>query len=312
MEMDIPRPYLQLDKLSVYGPDGFFAVHKDTPKVVTCSHMSIVTRAESCLLYAQSENHVGTLLICLPVPFAGGILAVGEGSKKIGYDWSNLTSGTIAWAFFYADVDHEVLPVQSGFRTTLQLQVYGHASSAMQTVEEESVEYPWYEIHIHTGLLAALSDALFLPDGGRLAVTLRHDYAVSKAAGTTNAESVFMMLKGMDKILKKTIDELKLNCEVVVVFRDDTFQLIDQKTYDENIPSDKRASMSINRRYREERHRYISKSLNNADPISERSIEAYEWEDKVLTRRVAAYVDKSLICNAIISGRCWRLTEPVF
>jgi hypothetical protein len=44
-----------LDKLNVYGPDGFFETHKDTPRDKDC---------------------FGTLMVCLPCRFAGGYLLV--------------------------------------------------------------------------------------------------------------------------------------------------------------------------------------------------------------------------------------------
>ena len=83
-------------KLLLYETGGHFCAHRDTEK---------------------EPGHVATLSLSLPAgPFTGGSLVVrsrksGEKSFDFSEDWS--------WAAFYADAEHEVLPVSSGRRLVL-------------------------------------------------------------------------------------------------------------------------------------------------------------------------------------------------
>ncbi|WIA37493.1 hypothetical protein OEZ86_014407 [Tetradesmus obliquus] len=98
----------ELDKLNIYGPGGFFKPHCDTPR---------------------SQDHFGTLIICLPSPFKGGQLLLRHVDHNSSaapstrtYDWSASADAApqgLQWAAFYADTEHEVLPVTEGHRMTL-------------------------------------------------------------------------------------------------------------------------------------------------------------------------------------------------
>jgi predicted 2-oxoglutarate/Fe(II)-dependent dioxygenase YbiX len=87
-----------LDKLNIYGPNGFFKSHLDTPR---------------------APNMFGSLVVCLPTEFAGGELVLrGPGGVQYTQDWgsSSAESPALQWAAFYSDVEHEILPVTSGYR----------------------------------------------------------------------------------------------------------------------------------------------------------------------------------------------------
>jgi predicted 2-oxoglutarate/Fe(II)-dependent dioxygenase YbiX len=87
-----------LDKLNVYGPDGFFKSHVDTPRA---PHM------------------FGSLVVCLPTEFAGGELVLrGPAGVQYTQHWgrSSAESPALQWAAFYSDVEHEIMPVTSGYR----------------------------------------------------------------------------------------------------------------------------------------------------------------------------------------------------
>ena len=59
-------------KLNVYsGPSGLFRPHVDTPR---------------------NELQIGSLVVCLPVPFEGGKLAVRHQREEVVYDWSTSSS----------------------------------------------------------------------------------------------------------------------------------------------------------------------------------------------------------------------------
>uniref|UniRef100_A0A383VSD5 Fe2OG dioxygenase domain-containing protein n=1 Tax=Tetradesmus obliquus TaxID=3088 RepID=A0A383VSD5_TETOB len=82
----------ELDKLNIYGPGGFFKPHYDTPR---------------------SQDHFGTLIICLPSPFKGGQLLLRHVDHNSSaapstrtYDWSASADAApqgLQWAAFYAD-----------------------------------------------------------------------------------------------------------------------------------------------------------------------------------------------------------------
>jgi hypothetical protein len=95
----------QLYSLNVYGPDGFFKAHRDTPR---------------------GADMFGSLVVCLPVEHAGGTLVVRAPSLRgeVRHDWGGSgllegAAGRLAWAAFFSDCEHEVLPVTSGHRVTL-------------------------------------------------------------------------------------------------------------------------------------------------------------------------------------------------
>ena len=68
---------------------------------------------------------------------SGGQLKVSHKGKDITFDWSasanDADHGSIRWAAFYSDCEHEVLEVTSGHRVTLTYNLYavrGHGSLA--------------------------------------------------------------------------------------------------------------------------------------------------------------------------------------
>lgn len=88
------------------GPGSFFKSHKDTPR---------------------SELMFGSLVVFLPTEYKGGELLLRQEGKEFKYDYSvervragHLdTSGYVGWIAFYSDIEHEVLPVEEGYRVTL-------------------------------------------------------------------------------------------------------------------------------------------------------------------------------------------------
>ena len=93
----------ELHKLNFYETGSFFNAHKDT-------------------LY--DSDHIATLLILLPFEFSGGELYVqfenyiNECFKRQNHNFTN------NWCCFFTDCAHEVSPVTSGTRVTLQYNVY--------------------------------------------------------------------------------------------------------------------------------------------------------------------------------------------
>jgi predicted 2-oxoglutarate/Fe(II)-dependent dioxygenase YbiX len=88
----------ELYKLLVYDEGSFFVSHRDTEK---------------------SPGMFATLVIVLPSVCSGGELIVRHGGREAKLDMHGADAAEIAFAAFYADCVHEVLPVTSGCRLAL-------------------------------------------------------------------------------------------------------------------------------------------------------------------------------------------------
>ncbi len=98
-----PREHLtaKLTDVVVYPSGGHFDRHKDTP---------------------ASTDLVGTLVVGLPVAHTGGGFEIAREREDTMHtvDWSGPVDPTqVRWVAMFSDVDHAVLPVESGFRVTL-------------------------------------------------------------------------------------------------------------------------------------------------------------------------------------------------
>lgn len=86
-------------KLLLYEKGGFFLPHRDTEK---------------------EPGMFGSLIICLPSQHAGGALLVRHQGREERVDFGAAHDATqIHYAAFFADCEHEVLPVTEGFRLCL-------------------------------------------------------------------------------------------------------------------------------------------------------------------------------------------------
>lgn len=88
----------ELYKLLIYDKDSFFVQHRDTEK---------------------TEAMFATLVIVLPSIYQGGQLIVRHQDQEAVLDLQREETSEIAFAAFYADCKHEVLPVTDGCRLTL-------------------------------------------------------------------------------------------------------------------------------------------------------------------------------------------------
>ena len=116
---DLHTVQAKLYKLNIYGPGGQFKAHVGTPR---------------------SEQMLGTLVVCLPTQFSGGRLVTRHGGKEVHFDWSsphNNPLQDIHWAAFFNDIEHEVLPVTSGYRITL---IYNLYSKSQQEIGREKTQ----------------------------------------------------------------------------------------------------------------------------------------------------------------------------
>ncbi|WP_130472675.1 2OG-Fe(II) oxygenase [Candidatus Magnetaquicoccus inordinatus] len=88
----------ELYKLLVYDEGSFFTTHRDTEK---------------------AQGMFATLVVVLPSVYTGGELIVRHLDRQFQFDLRCSDPSEAAFAAFYADCAHEVLPVLSGCRLTL-------------------------------------------------------------------------------------------------------------------------------------------------------------------------------------------------
>ncbi|MFO1432107.1 MAG: 2OG-Fe(II) oxygenase [Candidatus Competibacteraceae bacterium] len=157
----------ELYKLLVYDQGSFFVSHRDTEK---------------------APRMFATLVIVLPSIYSGGELLVRHRDREARLDLHCSEPSELAFAAFYADCKHEVLPITSGCRLTL---VY----NLLRQGKDRLPEPPSYEAEQAraTALLRQWAAAKKRPDDDspeKLIYTLEHAY--------TPAELGFEALKGAD------------------------------------------------------------------------------------------------------------------
>lgn len=158
-----------LYKLLIYKEGDFFLEHKDSEK---------------------QKGMFGTLIVNLPSRFTGGELAVRFEGEEVLADFSKNTH-TIGYTAFYADCDHEVMPVISGYRLCLTYNlvqkkkgdqitlqsIHQHAdrlTGIFKTAVKEKESKPFIILLGHQYTLENFSaDALKLDDRHKAEVLLR-------------------------------------------------------------------------------------------------------------------------------------------
>lgn len=160
----------ELYKLLVYEPGGFFVSHRDTEK---------------------EDGMVATLVVAFPAAGSGGDLVIRHQGRETVVDMNLSEPSELAYAAFYADCEHEILPVTEGYRICL---VYN-----LVLTESESFGAPDYEPQV-AALASVLSDWSRDPERSKKIVwLLEHDYS---AAGLS-----FETLKNMDAAVARVLGE---------------------------------------------------------------------------------------------------------
>ncbi|KAF9501641.1 hypothetical protein BDN71DRAFT_1584718 [Pleurotus eryngii] len=197
------RPFkAELYKLNVYGEGSFFKTHKDTP---------------------WGENMFGSLVLVLPVPHKGGELVLRQNGNEWKYDSSTLTSQdgtpTISYVAFYGDIEHEVLPVESGHRITLTYNLFFKNPRILRAPSHDINSHP-----LRIELEKALKDPMFMKDGAFLGWGLQYDYPVEARPTedcrrrTNRLDFVADNLKGEDALVAQICEDLNLTTETYVIF----------------------------------------------------------------------------------------------
>lgn len=160
----------------VIGKGDFFKAHKDTPR---------------------GQDMFGSLVVILPTQHEGGQLVLRQAEKEWTLDFTDkfasATEPSVCFVAFYGDVEHEVLPVTSGYRVTLTYNLYHkpiHPSTS-------SIPTP-YHVKLKHALADLVNDKLILPNGGYLGFGLVHEYVHT---GHNLIEPLLGQLKGSDRAL---------------------------------------------------------------------------------------------------------------
>lgn len=155
----------ELYKLLIYDTDSFFVDHRDTEK---------------------AAGMFATLVLILPSLYAGGELLVRHKGREVRLDLANSHPGDAAFAAFYADCVHEVLPVTSGARLALVYNLVRDGAKRPLSAPEHGAEVSAAASLLHEW--TAAQDAGHAPD--KLVYPLEHAYSI--------AELGFANLKNLD------------------------------------------------------------------------------------------------------------------
>jgi predicted 2-oxoglutarate/Fe(II)-dependent dioxygenase YbiX len=154
--------HLQIDanfyKLLVYEPGSFFLKHKDSEK---------------------EKGMFGSLILTLPSTYSGGEFVIEFGGKKETIV-HNQKDECINWVAFYADCDHEILPITEGYRLAL---VYN-------LITKDSKPKPFENIKGLAMALDVLKQKEFENIEQPIAMHLQHQY--------TETNFSLALLKGSD------------------------------------------------------------------------------------------------------------------
>jgi hypothetical protein len=154
-------------KLLVYDPGSFFVSHRDTEK---------------------APGMFATLIIVLPAIYTGGALLIRHRDREARLELSCPEPSQVAFAAFYADCVHEVLPITSGYRLAL---IYNLRRQGRGQVPKPP-NYDTEQTRV-TALLRQWSAGKDAPEDDspdKLLYPLEHAY--------TPAELAFDALKGAD------------------------------------------------------------------------------------------------------------------
>ncbi len=164
----------ELYKLLIYDRGSFFVSHRDTEKLT---------------------GMFATLVIVLPSISTGGALVLRHKERKVRLDLRCEDPSEAAFAAFYADCLHEVLPVSEGYRLTLVYNLVRRQRGAPPRPPDYEKEQARA-----TAILKAWAAEKRRPDREgpeKLVYPLEHDY--------TPAEIGFETLKGVDATVAKVL-----------------------------------------------------------------------------------------------------------
>ena len=214
------RAYHRLTRSRCPGKGSFFKSHVDTPR---------------------NEKMFGSLVITFPTPHEGGALLLRHRGQEWTFDSATALSisqpSSIAYAAFFSDIEHEVLPVTSGHRVTLTYNLYFDddvGPSAKDLVSEPpSAPQEENERVFRSAFKALLNNPAFLPDGGTLVFGMRHVYQVED-----KVDYVYSLLKGSDAAVYQTLRALGFEPVLYLYYdRDQPYGELDSAVLLDKVPN---------------------------------------------------------------------------
>ncbi|KAG9315448.1 hypothetical protein JVU11DRAFT_3059 [Chiua virens] len=185
---------LELYKLNVYGKGDFFKAHKDTPR---------------------DKDMFGSLVVVLPTPHEGGQLVLRQDGKEWTIDFTdnfaNAKVPSACYVAFYSDIEHEVLPVTSGYRVTFTYNLYRLPFE----ITASPIPTPQH-LNLKQALVDLINDKNTLPKGGYLGFGLVHEYVHT---GRNVLDPLLDQLKGSDRALADVCDALNLPYTLRLLYR---------------------------------------------------------------------------------------------
>ncbi len=173
----------EIYKLLVYDRGGFFLPHRDTEK---------------------TAGMFGTLVLTLPSAHRGGALRIRHADREVTVEADATDPSEISFAAFYADCEHEVLPVQEGSRVCLVYNLIQESAKHKKQV----LEAPNYESQVAKG--AAILEEYWNSTNAppKIAWLLDHQYS---PAGLS-----FSSLKGADAAKSQVLVQAAGRAEGIV------------------------------------------------------------------------------------------------
>lgn len=190
------------------GEGGFFKAHQDTPR---------------------DDSMFGSLVLVYPTAHTGGALVFRHQGREWTFDSAAAVSQTstgnscLGYAAFFSDVEHEVLPVTSGYRITLTYNLYYDDTTGLsQDMSARNTQNAF-----EAELRRLLDDPQFMPNGGYLGFGLRHVYPLELAENfypkRRDLQHILRVLKGADSDVHRAALALGLSTRVHLAYeeRDD-------------------------------------------------------------------------------------------
>ncbi|KAF8838900.1 hypothetical protein BDN67DRAFT_982185 [Paxillus ammoniavirescens] len=205
---------MELYRLSVYGKGDYFSPYKYT---------------------SQEEGVIGSLVVVLPTRHEGGQIVLHENEEKYESEENSTTDSDQAWTIDFADkfaaatkpsicfitfsgdVEHEALPVTSGYRVTL---TYNPYHTTPRATSLHSFPTPVH-LTLKEALVKLVNDKTKLPNGGYLGFGLQHEYVYSHRELTN---SLLDQLKGRDQVLADVCDALDLRYSVKLLYQNIAYE----------------------------------------------------------------------------------------
>jgi hypothetical protein len=156
---------------------------------------------------------IGSLVIVFPTPHEGGALLARHRGQEWSFDPSssaiaiaeNVRPDTtkISYVVLLNDVEHEVMPVTSGYRVTLTYNLYRDVDAPAQGLAEDPSSALTHGRAFRESFEGLLENPEFLPYGGTLAFGLRHSYPIEEYI-----DHVYDLLKANDAMVYRSLRTL--------------------------------------------------------------------------------------------------------